>query len=132
MRQRHAGVPAAPPRGVSPGPQLLEFTPPFGASLSAEDAAPYVGRYVMPGAAQREDEMLIARVQDGEDHWSLSLARGNVDAFTLAPVAPDSFVAQFSSAFRVAFVREEGAVTAIEISWLGSVRRAVKAFHTWQ
>jgi hypothetical protein len=62
----------------------------------------------------------------GEEHWSLVLQEGELASYKLIPLAADSFVQQLDPGRRIVFLRVDSAVTAIELSGRGRVRRGVK------
>jgi len=118
--------PGNAPQGVADGAGILTLAPPLGPSLSPTQAAPYLGRYIVASPGRPDAELRVTLERNGEDHWSLRISEGQLLPNTLIPVGPDSFVSRLNQEFRVAFVRHDTLVTALDLSWNGVVRRGVK------
>jgi hypothetical protein len=103
--------------------------PPAGPSVPPDRAADYLGTYRLVAAIPPDTNVVVTVVNDGDvghDHWSLMVQEGEGAAYKLVLVAPDSFVHQLDRRRHIAFARVDGAVTSIEFSGVGPVRRGVR------
>jgi hypothetical protein len=116
------------PRESSSGLTTRRPALPIGPSIPPDQAIEYLGRYRMVSPRQPDTDLLVTVVNDGdiEDHWSLMLQEGEFAPYKLVPSAVDSFVQQLDPERRVVFLRRNSAVTAIELSGRGTMRRGVK------
>jgi hypothetical protein len=97
-----------------------------GPSIPPDRAAEYLGRYRIVVPTEPDTDVLVTVVNDGgpgEDHWSLMAQVGDYALYKLVLVAPDSFVYQLDPNRHVVFVRRDGTVRALELSWRGRVHR---------
>jgi len=117
------------PRESSSGLATRRSLPPIGPSIPPDRAIEYLGRYRIVSPGQPDTDLLVTVVNDGdirEDHWSLMLQEGEFAPYKLVPFAADSFAHQLAPQRRIVFLRLDGAVTAIELSGRGGIRRGVK------
>lgn len=117
------------PRESSSGLTTRRPAPPIGPSIPPDRALEYLGRYRVVSPHQPDTDLLVTVVNDGgiaEDHWSLVLQEGELAPYKLVPLSADSFVQQLDRERRIVFLRLNSAVTAIELSGRGRMRRGVK------
>lgn len=119
-------APISPARGVTDGPGILMLALPDGPSLTSADAEPLLGRYTALSEGPDGLDVRVALVSDAEGNGTLAISEAGAAPNSLILVAPDSFVARLNPQYRVTFIRRAGVVTAVELGWPGSVRRAVK------
>jgi hypothetical protein len=126
---RDPGFFGTAPRESSSGLATRRPAPPIGPSIPPDRAIEYLGRYRIVSPGQPDTELLVTVVNDGgieEDHWSLVLQEGEFAPYKLVPFAADSFAHQLDREQRIVFWRSDSAVTAIELSGRGRMRRGVK------